>query len=373
MKLGTLLLRNAAISLSQLETALRSQVLYGGRLGTNLIELGFVDVDALTAAIGELYHLPVATQALLEAVTPATLALVNARTAEALGVIPLGQVASFPDALAVAMIDPRDDATIEELARLTGHTIAPHVVSEARALYYLERLYALPRKARYVRAGTRRVLTDAVERRRTHPAAGSPPPPVPPRVEPERLTAPVVIPPAPPPEPMITFGEAAERLGDATHRDQIAAALLDYAIGRAAALVVFLVRDGNALGWRGYTLEPPAAPISDLGVPLAAAPSLQAAADEGEPYRGPPPASPASPAPPGAAPGEARLWSQLGLAPAAELIVAPIVVRHRAVNLVYAHPLPGTSFSDQVARELLGLCTRASEAYVRLIQRAKST
>ena len=37
MKLGTLLLRNAAISLSQLESALRTQVLYGGRLGTNLV------------------------------------------------------------------------------------------------------------------------------------------------------------------------------------------------------------------------------------------------------------------------------------------------------------------------------------------------
>lgn len=359
MKLGTLLLRNAAISLSQLETALRSQILYGGRLGTNLIELGFVDVDALTAALGELWSLPVATQALLDAVEPATLAMINARTAEALGVIPLGNVAQFPDALAVAMIDPRDEKAIEELGKLTGHTIAPHVVSEARGLYYLEQLYHLPRRTRYIRPGTRRVLTAAVERRRTQPAGAA----VAPRIDARRITGPVQIPPLPVPEPAITFGEATERLHDATHRDQIAAALLDYAVGRTAALIVFLVRDGHALGWRGYTLQPAATAVTELSVALGGASSFQAAVDEGAPFRGAPPAGHVA---------EPLLWQAMGLAPAAEVIVAPIVVRSRPVNLVYAHPPGGGPFADAVARELLTLCARASDAYVRLIQRSKS-
>lgn len=361
MKLGTLLLRNATISLSQLETALRSQVLYGGRLGTNLIELGFIDVDGLTAALGELYRLPLATTALLDAVSPATLGMVNARTAEQLGVIPLGQLASFPDALAVAMIDPRDDAAIEELGKLTGHAIAPHAVSEARGLYYLERLYNLPRKARYIRAGTRRVLSAAVERRRTQPTGVA----IPARIEPRRITGPAIIPPLPTPEPSITFGEAAERLVDATHRDQIAAALLDYAVGRVAALVIFLVRDGNALGWHGYTLQPTTTAITDLVLPIAIGSGFQRASDDGVAHRGPPPAVEHS--------TEPRVWSALGLATATDVIVAPILVRHRAVNVVYAHPLPGAGFPDQVARELIALCGRASDAYVRLIQRAKTS
>lgn len=364
MKLGTLLLRNAAVSLSQLEAGLRSQILYGGRLGTNLIELGFVEIDVLTAALGELYRLPVATQALLDAVPAATLALVNARAAEQLGAIPLGQLGSFPDALAVAMIDPRDDATLEELAKLTGHAIAPHVVSEARGLYYLERLYGLARKARFVRAGTRRVLYAAVERRRAQPAGGLVAPP-PLRVEPRRTLPPVVIPPLPVAEPTITFGEAAERLTDASHRDQIAAALVEYAIGRTAALVIFLIRDGNALGWRGVTAQPSPTALAELSLALGGASALQAAHDDGVPFRG------RSPAP--GHPTETRLWAALGLAPAAEVLVAPIMVRQRPVNLVYAHPLPGGGFPDQVVRELLALCTRASDAYVRVIQRAKSS
>ena len=363
MKLGTLLLRNAMVSLSQLETGLRSQVLYGGRLGTNLIELGFVDVEALTLALGELYGVPIATPALLDEVGADTLALLNARTAEQLGVVPLGLLPSAPGALAVAMIDPCDAPTLVQLRRLTGQLIAPHVVSEARCLYYLERRYGLARKARYIRAGTPRVLSAAVERRRTLPVGG--PIAAPPlRVEPRRITGPVVIPPIPLPEATTTFGEAAERLLDASHRDHIAAALLDYAIGRCAALVLFLVRDGNALGWRGYTLQPAATAISDLSLAIGEAAAFKTASDDGVAYRGPS-AAPGHPA-------ETRLCSALGLQPPAEVIVAPIGVRQRSVNLVYAHPPPGGTFSDQVARELIALCGRASDAYVRLIQRAKT-
>src|SRR5688500_8135849 len=89
MKLGTLLLRNAAISLTQLEAALRAQVIYGGRLGTNLVELGFVDLDALAEYLGELTQLPVATRTVLEAARPEALALIDAGMAERLGAMPL--------------------------------------------------------------------------------------------------------------------------------------------------------------------------------------------------------------------------------------------------------------------------------------------
>src|SRR5262249_41248993 len=60
MKLGTLLLRNAAIGLTQLEAALRNQVLYGGRLGTNLVELGFIDLELLSSYLAELTGFPIA-------------------------------------------------------------------------------------------------------------------------------------------------------------------------------------------------------------------------------------------------------------------------------------------------------------------------
>jgi hypothetical protein len=135
MKLGTLLLRNAAISLTQLEAALRAQVIYGGRLGTNLVELGFVDLDALAAYLGDLTQLPVASRSLLEHATAEAIALVDAATCERLGVMPLAVAAPPEPALAVAMVDPFDLGAVDELARLAGMPITPHVVPELRLLY----------------------------------------------------------------------------------------------------------------------------------------------------------------------------------------------------------------------------------------------
>src|SRR5215216_3971677 len=105
MKLGTLLLRNAAISLTQLEAALRAQVIYGGRLGTNLVELGFLDLDSLAGFLGELTQLPIAARNLLDHVPPHALGLVDAAICERLGVMPIAVSTPPEPELLVAMID----------------------------------------------------------------------------------------------------------------------------------------------------------------------------------------------------------------------------------------------------------------------------
>jgi hypothetical protein len=93
----------------------------------------------------------VATPALLEIVQPDVLGLVAAKHAEQLGVIPLGFLQPFPDSLAVAMIDPRDEAALEQIEHDTGKQVRPYVISELRALYYLEKLYG--RRARPATCG----------------------------------------------------------------------------------------------------------------------------------------------------------------------------------------------------------------------------
>ena len=360
MKLGTLLLRNAAISLSQLESGLRTQVLYGGRLGTNLVELGFLDIDTLGDQLGELYQIPVATRALLDAAPPEAINQISARTAQTLGAIPLGHQPPFMDTLAVAMIDPRDEHAVDQLADQTGLEITPYIVSELRALYYLEKHYGLPRQARFVRPGTRKSV-GSVDRRKTQPAGGIvTPPPV--RLEPRRKSGNVIVEPEPAPTPALAFTDACDRIDAAIHRDAIATTLLAFAEGRFPALVLFLVRDGNALGWRAFTERPLAQPVSALSLPIGGTSSLQCANDDLRPFRGKPPAA--------AAPTEKALWEFLAVPAAAEVAVAPVAVRNRAVNLIYAHPR-GELFEGSHVDELNELAVRASEAYVRLIRQAK--
>src|SRR5262245_30967433 len=103
MKLGTLLLRNAAIGLSQLEAVLRNQVLYGGRLGTNLVELGFIDLELLSTYLAELTGFPIATPTLLDEADKGLLEKLGADEAHRLRAVPLGFLGSGTGAVAVAM------------------------------------------------------------------------------------------------------------------------------------------------------------------------------------------------------------------------------------------------------------------------------
>jgi hypothetical protein len=163
----------------------------------------------------------------------------------------------------------------------------------------------------------------------------------------------------------ITYGAACERIDTAAHREQIADTLVDYAKGRCDALVVFLIREGNALGWRGY-VAPPAEPpraIEELSLPLGGASALQSAHDAGQPFVGSAPST--------ARPVETQLWSALGVHPEPPtVVVVPILVKQRAVNLIYAHQLVGPT-PQQLVTELTDLASRAQTSYLRLIRQAR--
>jgi hypothetical protein len=366
MKLGTLLLRDAAIGLAQLEAALRNQVLYGGRLGTNLVELGLLDLEQLSSYLAELSGYPVATPSLLEDADKMLLDKLGSDEAHQLRAVPLGR---FGSKIGVALVDPTDRGVLQTLAARLGSVVTPYVVPELRALYYLERHFGTPRRARFIR--TARPDTDELgelvgdDRRRTQPAGGIAMPPKL-TLEPRRRR-PSQAPPAESVPTTSTFGAACERIDTAGNRDQIADALVDYARGRCDALVVFLVREGNAVGWRGYVAPPVkvARPLEELSLPLGGTSSLQAAHDTAQTFQGPPPVA--------ARPVESALWNALGVVPRpVEVLVIPILVKQRAVNLVYAHTLGGSPPATLVG-ELHDLAARAQTSYLRLIRQTRGT
>jgi len=373
MKLGTLLLRNAAIGLSQLEAALRNQVLYGGRLGTNLVELGYIDLELLSAYLAELSGFPVASPTLLDGADPALLDKLGPDDAHRLRAIPLGALAD--GAVAVGMVEPTDTEAIEQLSALLGVQVTPYIVPELRALYYLEKLFGLPRRARYLRAG-RASESDAAavtpagavgsERRRIQPAMGMVMPPAL-TLEPRRKRATSQAPTAGALPFAVSYGAACERIDSATNRDHIAETFVQYAQGRCDALVVFLIRDGNALGWRGWVAPPAqlAKPIEEVSLPLGGASSLQSAHDAGQPFVGTPPSA--------ARPVEKQLWTALGAPPEPfAVLVVPVLVKQRAVNLIYAHLLNSPP-PVQLVVELGDLATRAQASYLRLIRQARGS
>jgi hypothetical protein len=377
MKLGTLLLRNAAIGLSQLESALRNQVLYGGRLGTNLVELGFIDLELLSSYLSELTGMPVATPTLLDNVDKRLLDQLGSDDAHRLRAIPLAYLGddqrgdqgnvqgSVQRSVAVAMVDPVDGRVLETLGTRYGVTIAPHVVPELRALYYLEKHFGMPRRARFVRTARPGSEPDpADDRRRSQPAGGLALPPTF-TLEPRRRRSSTNLPLTHAVPTALSFGAACERIDTAANREQIADVFVEYAKGRCDALVVLLVRDGNAVGWRGYVAPPgkPRSAIEDVSLPIGGASAFQAAHDGNTPFVGVPP-SPARPV-------ESALWTALGAdPPPVEVVVVPITVKQRAVNLVYAHTLGGSP-PQVFVNELRDLANRAQASYARLIRQTR--
>jgi hypothetical protein len=368
MKLGTLLLRNAAIGLSQLEAALRNQVLYGGRLGTNLVELGFIDLELLSTYLAELSGFPIATPGLLDAADKTLLDKLGSDEAHRLRAVPLGYLGEGTTTVAVALVEPSDAHALAMLESKLGAQVTPYVVPELRALYYLERHFGTPRRARFIRSA--RPDADPGEligedRRKTQPPGGIAMPPKL-TLEPRRRRASQapVLQPVP---TSLSYGAACERIDTAQNREQIVDAFVDYGRGRCDALVVLLIRDGNALGWRGYIAPPskPTKPIEELSLPLGGASALQAAHDAGQTFLGPPP-SPAKPV-------EATLWAALGAIPTpVEILVVPILVKQRAVNLVYVHTLGGPP-PHALITEVQDLCARAASSYLRLIRQTRGS
>ncbi|HEY0194535.1 MAG TPA: hypothetical protein VGC42_25660, partial [Kofleriaceae bacterium] len=373
------------------------QVLYGGRLGTNLVELGYLDLEMLSVYLAELSGFPIATPTLLDQADPAMLEKLGAEDAHRLRAIPLGLLAD--GSVAVGLVVPTDRESVDFVeAKLEAHVV-PYVVPELRALYYLEKHFGLPRRARFVRTGRSPMapasqppaartpappasssqssagsagsagspgLPTLIERRRTQPAAGMVMPPAL-TLEPRRRRATSQAPLIGEVPLVIGYGAACERIDSAANRDQIADTFVTYAQGRCDALVVFLIRDGNALGWRSWVASPVDAPrpIEELSLPLGGASALQAAHDSGQPFSGPPPST--------ARPVEKQLWAALAIQPEPiSVLVVPVLVKQRAVNLIYAH-LTMMSPPLQVVTELTDLATRAQASYVRLIRQARGT
>ncbi|RKG96950.1 hypothetical protein D7X74_41185, partial [Corallococcus sp. CA047B] len=141
-KLGITLVRKGLLTQAQLDQGLGVQLVHGGRLGTRLVELGFLDIETVGMVLGELTHFPVAMEADFDAVTEATLKLLTADQAEKHQAFPL---AVEGRRLKVAMANPLELQTTDALGFITGMRIVPYVTPELRLFHYQARHYGIDR------------------------------------------------------------------------------------------------------------------------------------------------------------------------------------------------------------------------------------
>jgi type IV pilus assembly protein PilB len=126
-KLGEILVRENLLSAQQLRDALNFQREHGGRLGFNLVKLGFVDDDMITAVLSRQYGVPSVNLELFS-IEESVIRLIPQEVAEKYSVLPLSRVGAT---LTLAMVDPTNVFAMDDIKFMTGLNIEPVVVSEA--------------------------------------------------------------------------------------------------------------------------------------------------------------------------------------------------------------------------------------------------
>jgi hypothetical protein len=210
MKLGEMLVRDGCVSREQLDRALARQAQEGGRLGTILVEMGFIDADALTVYLGLELGIPIATGATFERAKRAAVRLLTPAQARHYRCIPL---IVQDRQLIAAMDDPHDMQILDELYRVTGYRVLPRVAPEIRIFYYLERYYGIPRPPRLAALGDsvrgRPPSRAAAARLPAPPLPGLPPLTEAPAPQPPNRPLAVMRPPSAPAVPRPPSGTAA--------------------------------------------------------------------------------------------------------------------------------------------------------------------
>lgn len=125
-KLGEMLVDAGLINPAQLQEALRHQRIAGGRMGSNLVALGFVSEDVLMDFLAHQTGVPRLDLRTLDVPTE-VLRRIPRRLADQLNVLPVG--IKEPKSLVLAMADPSDLNAVDSARFASGLNIEPVVVS----------------------------------------------------------------------------------------------------------------------------------------------------------------------------------------------------------------------------------------------------
>jgi hypothetical protein len=136
--LGQIMLDRGWITESQLQQAIERQQQLGGRLGTCLLELGFIDEQFLLQALSDQLGAPVATAQDLHEIAPEALGLLPKEFAIRNRAVPFRVAGGTVD---LAMLDVGDLTVEDELSFIVSKRIRFHVATELRLVEALARYY----------------------------------------------------------------------------------------------------------------------------------------------------------------------------------------------------------------------------------------
>ncbi len=147
MKLGEYLVREGDLDPPQLKAALDAQLIYGGHLGTCLIEKGYINEAQLGRALTETFGVRCANFRMFAKIPRFVIGTLSAKLVQKHMAVPIRLKDKVLD---VALIDPKNLTALDELSFAAGFQIRPWIGPEARIYQAMERYYGVPRRQRFI-------------------------------------------------------------------------------------------------------------------------------------------------------------------------------------------------------------------------------
>lgn len=366
-RLGDILVRTGMITKEQLDKAVQCQVLFGGRLGTNLLELGFVRERDLLGLLEKKYGLDSVTRDDLREIPIEVFKLVGRSVAETHNVVP---VRLKNDALEAAMLDPWRESAVQALVEATSLKIKPLIALELDILWALEKYYGVRRGARLVN------LDGWID----HQRGDKSPPPV--KMSSHAYKTEPLL---PNPQDITsiegepkTLDDFWDRVGRSGHpeyllprvlrdldraetREQIATIVLDFASISFKRSILFVVNEDMLFGWDGRGQGIDSRMASAIMIPLTRRSVFRTVVETGAYFLGPIPDSPIN----------RRFMGAIGSSKPKSIILLPVVVAGKAVAILYGDMGHRQAVDVKLAPIQNALHT-AGNAFHRMIVRKKA-
>jgi len=377
-KLGELLIKKNLLTQAQLEAALQAQVIFGGKLGTVLIEMGLITENILAEILGQLINIPCAKPGQLQNIPDYVIKIISPELAEKHKVMPVSVIGKK---LTLAMADPRNLQSIDEISFRTGYIVMPILALEVRLVFALENYYGVKRTMRYIAPPKQvreelnqlHVLETAdspVEARDTDEELGT--------LGSEHIYEKPAAEPAQPVAAAEVVEDEIEELGDddlieeledeeitlattaqtligITDRNDVADAVIAYLGANYTRAALFMVVAGQVTGWRSAKEGQPIPGFEQFQLPLSEPSVLKTAVESNSFFLGPVPQSGANLA----------LTTFLGKPAPQSALLMPMSMLGRVVGLIYVDD-PKADLSEAVV-DVQQLSSKALMAFEILI------
>ena len=137
-KLGEILVRENLITPAQLRETLEYQRANGGRLGSNLVRLGYISDDVVTAVLSRQYGVPSINLDLFQ-IEADVIKLISEDVAIKYSVLPISKVGAT---LTLAMADPTNVFAMDDIKFMTGLNVEPVIASETSIQLAIAKYYS---------------------------------------------------------------------------------------------------------------------------------------------------------------------------------------------------------------------------------------